>query len=257
MVSLGKKFFAELLGTFFLVFFGTTGVFIALTTIYGSTPNPYNIGITTVDWLFINMVFGLSIVVGIYFFARISGAHFNPAVTLALWSARRFPGKHVAPYILAQLIGATIASLLFAIFLGSKAISIKLGATAPFGIGYFQAIVVEGIGTFLLMMTIMVVAIDKRTRLGFAGIIIGLSVTLSQTLISNFTGGSINPAATFGPYLGNTIFGGVNLWSYFPIYVIGPITGAIIAVVAFNYINHKPNKNLIKKFFKKITNQNN
>ncbi len=85
MVSFRKKFTAELLGTFFLVLFGTSAAFITLTVVYGSsTPNPFNIGVTMTDWLFINLVFGMTIAIGIHSFARISGAHFNPAVTLAL-----------------------------------------------------------------------------------------------------------------------------------------------------------------------------
>jgi glycerol uptake facilitator protein len=248
MVSLGKKLAAELLGTFLLVFFGSIAIYITLTMVYGgSTPNPFNIGVTMTDWLGINMAFGLAIIIGIYSFARISGAHFNPAVTLALWSVQRFPGKNVAPYISAQLIGATIASLLFALFIGSQAISLKLGATAPYTIGYLQAIMVEAMGTFLLMMTIMVVAVDKRAKLGYAGLIIGLSVILSQTLISSITGGSINPAGTFGPYLGDTILGSVNLWNYFPIYVIGPISGAIMAAFTYKYIKSESNKNLLTR----------
>ena len=162
MVSLGKKLAAELLGTFLLVFFGSIAIYITLTMVYGgSTPNPFNIGVTMTDWLGINMAFGLAIIIGIYSFARISGAHFNPAVTLALWSVQRFPGKNVAPYISAQLIGATIASLLFALFIGLQAISLNIRVTAPYTIGYLQAIMVEAMGTFLLMMTIMVVAVDK------------------------------------------------------------------------------------------------
>lgn len=98
----------------------------------------------------------------------------------------------------------------------------------------------------------MVVAEDKRAKPGYAGLIIGLSVTLSQTLISSITGGSINPAGTFGPYLGDTILGSVNLWNYFPIYVIGPISGAIIVAFANKYINNEFNKMLIARFIKKI-----
>jgi glycerol uptake facilitator protein len=190
------------------------------------------------DWLGINIVFGLAIAVGIYAFARVSGAHFNPAITVALWAVRKFPSKDVVPYILAQLVGATIASLLFALCIGSPAVALKLGATAPFyGVGYGQAIIVEAVGTFLLMLAVMAVAVDKRATPGFAGLIIGLSVTASLTLISNITGGSINPARTFGPYLGNTLLGGANLWIYFPIYVIGPIAGALVAAFIYTYVN--------------------
>jgi glycerol uptake facilitator protein len=239
MVSIGKKLVAESLGTFLLVFFGAGAVVITRMIVFGgATPNPFSIGISMADWLGINIVFGLAIAVGIYSFARVSGAHFNPAITVALWAVRKFPSKDVVPYILAQLIGATIASLLFALCIGSQAVALKLGATAPFyGVGYAQAIIVEAVGTFLLMLAVMAVAVDKRATPGFAGLIIGLSVTASLTLISNITGGSINPARTFGPYLGNTLLGGANLWIYFPIYVIGPIAGALVAAFIYNYVN--------------------
>lgn len=239
MVSLGKKFVAELLGTFLLVFFGAGAVVITLMLVSGgTTPNLFNIGLSMADWLGINIVFGISISVGIYAFARISGAHFNPAITIALWSIRKFPTRDVAPYIIAQLIGATLASLIFALCIGPQAVALKLGATVPFyGIGYFNAMLVEAVGTFLLMLAVMATAVDKKATPGFAGLIIGLSVTASLTLISNITGGSINPARTFGPYLGDTLLGGPILWNYFPIYVIGPIVGAIIAAVVYNYVN--------------------
>ena len=116
----------------------------------------------------------------------------------------------------------------------------KLGATAPFvGVGYYQAITVEAIGTFVLVLAIMAVAVDKRATPGFAGLIIGLSLTSILTLISNITGGSVNPARTFGPYLANTLLGGANLWAYLPIYIIGPLIGGILAAVVYQYISNE------------------
>jgi len=112
------------------------------------------------------------------------------------------------------------------------------GATAPFeGIGYFQAILVEAIGTFLLMLVIMGSAVDKRTTLSFTGVAIGFTVAGVITTIGNITGASINPARTFEPYLGDLVLGGQNLWNYFPIYVIGPILGAVIAALVYDFIS--------------------
>ena len=239
MISLKRKLVSELLGTLLLVLFGAGVVVVTILMVHGSTPpNPFNIGISMADWLGINMVFGIVLAIGIYAFGKISGAHFNPAVTLGLWSVRKFPGKDVIPYIIAQLIGALIASLLIVVFLGMNAVTIgNLGATTPFaGIGYLQAIVAEIIGTFILVLAIMAVAVDKRASPGFAGLIIGLALTCSLTLISNITGGSVNPARTFGPYLANTLMGGANLWGYFPIYIIGPIIGGILAAVIYQYV---------------------
>ncbi len=237
MISLGRKFIAELLGTFLLVFFGAGAVVITLMLVHGTiNPNQFSIGITMADWLGINVVFGLAIAIGIYAFGKVSGGHFNPAITIALWAVGKFPTRNVTPYIIAQLVGATIASLLFALCIGHVAVSLNLGATVPFyGVGYLQAILVEAVGTFLLMLAVMAV-VDKKAKPEYAGLIIGLSITASLTLISNITGGSINPARTFGPYLANTLLGGGNFWYYFPIYIIGPIAGALIAAFIYDYV---------------------
>lgn len=237
MISLGRKFVAELLGTFLLVFFGTGAVVVTLSLVNGIlTPNAFNTGITMADWLGINAVFGIALAVGIYAFGNVSGAHFNPAVTIALWAVKKFPSKDVGPYILAQLVGALIASLLLALCLGIAAVNFKLGATVPFyNFGYINAIAIEAVGTFILMLAVMAV-VNKRVEPGIAGLIIGLSVTASLTVISNITGGSINPARTFGPYLADTLLGGANLWYYFPVYIIGPILGALIAAFVYNYV---------------------
>ncbi|MEM2817204.1 MAG: aquaporin, partial [Archaeoglobaceae archaeon] len=110
-------------------------------------------------------------------------------------------------------------------------------ATAPFpGISYGQAILTEAIGTFLLMLVIMGVAVDERAPPGFAGLIIGLTVGGIITTIGNVTGSSLNPARTFGPYLGDSLMG-IDLWFYFPIYVIGPIIGAIFAAWLYKYLS--------------------
>ncbi|MDD1754423.1 MAG: aquaporin family protein, partial [Methanothrix sp.] len=183
MSSLMKRSLAELLGTFLLVYFGAGSAAITLMIAKGSSPpNPFNIGIGTLgglgDWFAIGMAFAIAITASIYALGRISGAHLNPAVTIALWATKRFPTGDVGPYIVAQLVGASLASFLFAASAGMNAVTIGgLGATAPFpGIGFGQAILAEAIGTFLLMLTIMGVAVDERAPPGFAGLIIGLTV---------------------------------------------------------------------------------
>lgn len=244
MISLTKRFLAELIGTFFLVYIGAGAAVITLMISKGANiPNSFNIGIGTLgglgDWLAIGLAFGLTVAVLIYAIGHISGCHINPAVTIALWATKKFPSSDVLPYIVAQLIGAALASFLFAFSLGMNAVTIgSLGATAPFpGVGYLQAILVEAIGTFLLMLVIMGCAVDKRATPGFAGIAIGFTVAAVITTVGNITGASINPARTFGPYLGDLVLGGHNLWGYFPIYIIGPIVGAVLAAVIYEYIS--------------------
>jgi glycerol uptake facilitator protein len=238
-----KRSLAELLGTFMLVYFGAGSAAITLMIAKGSSPpNPFNIGIGTLgglgDWFAIGMAFAIAITASIYALGRISGAHLNPAVTIALWATRRFPASDVGPYIVAQLVGASLASFLFAASAGMNAVTIGgLGATAPFpGVGFGQAILVEAIGTFLLMLTIMGVAVDERAPPGFAGLIIGLTVGGIITTTGNIAGASLNPARTFGPYLGDYILAGNNLWSFYPVYIVGPIAGALIAAFAYDYL---------------------
>jgi glycerol uptake facilitator protein len=246
MVSLMKRSVAELIGTFILVFFGTGAAIVTLMISKGQTPpNSFNIGIGALgglgDWLAIGLAFGLAIAACIYGFGKISGCHINPAVTIALWSVKKFPSRDVAPYVVAQLIGAALASFALAYIIGMGAVTTGgLGATAPFeGIGYFQAILAETIGTFLLMLAIMGVAVDREAPPGFAGLIIGLTVAGAITTLGNITGASLNPARTFGPYLGDLVLGGTNLWANFPIYIIGPIVGAVLAAFVYNYLSEE------------------
>ncbi|MFZ3113617.1 MIP/aquaporin family protein [Methanothrix sp.] len=243
-MSLLKRSIAEAVGTFILVYFGAGAAAITLMISQGSSPpNPFNIGIGTLgglgDWFAIGMAFAIAIAASIYALGRISGAHLNPAVTIALLATRRFSLGDAIPYILAQLVGASIASLLFAASIGMDAVTVGgLGATAPFpGIGYWQAVMVEAIGTFLLMLTIMGVAVDRQAPPGFAGLVIGLVVGGIITTIGNITGSSLNPARTFGPYLGDYILGGNSLWHFFPIYIIGPVAGALIAAFLYDYLS--------------------
>jgi len=243
-MSLMKRSIAEVVGTFLLVYFGAGSAAITLMISKGSSPpNPFNIGIGSLgglgDWFAIGMAFAIAIASSIYALGRISGAHLNPAVTIALWATKRFPTGDVVPYILAQLVGASLASFLFAASVGMDAVTVGgLGATAPFpGIGYWQAVLAEAIGTFLLMLTIMGVAVDERAPPGFAGLIIGLAVGGIITTTGNIAGSSLNPARTFGPYLGDYVLAGNSLWHLFPIYIIGPVAGAVIAAFLYDYLS--------------------
>lgn len=246
MADLMKRCIAELAGTALLVYFGAGAAAITLMIARGTdTGTPFNIGIGALgglgDWFAIGMAFAIVIAAVIYSMGRVSGAHINPAVTLALWATKRFPTSDTGAYIVAQLIGAAVGSFLFAASAGMDAVTIGgLGATAPFpGIGYGQAILAEAIGTFVLMLVIMGIAVDKKAPPGFAGLIIGLTVGGVITTIGNITGSSLNPARTFGPYLADALLGGPDLWAYFPIYIVGPIVGAVIAAFFYDYLAGK------------------
>ena len=242
MASLMRRSVAELVGTLLLVFFGCGSA--VMTLIIADTNSGLfgggSIGTLggLADWLAIGLGFGIVITAVIYGMGRISGAHINPAVTIALWATRRFETKDAVVYIIAQLIGAAIASILFAMIIGPPAYEIGgLGATAPAaGITYAMAILAEIVGTFVLMLVIMGVAVDEKAPPGFAGLIIGLTVAGIITVVGGITGSSLNPARSFGPAIGDTLFGGPDVWSVFPIYIIGPIVGALIAVFFYDWL---------------------
>ena len=238
--NIRKKFFAELLGTFFLVFFGTGSAVVTLLISNTVTPGAAAIGPLggLGDWIAIALAFGLTVMICIYVFGRISGAHLNPAVTIGLLVTKNIDLIDSVYYIVAQVVGACLGSLCLYLCLGAPAVTIGgLGATAPgLGVSYLQAMFAEFLGTFFLMMVIMGVAVDKKAEPGFAGISIGMTVAAVIVVLGAFTGASINPARTFGPYLLDTLLGGANLWGFFPIYLVGPILGAICAAFAYAYL---------------------
>ncbi|HMK45314.1 MAG TPA: MIP/aquaporin family protein [Methanocella sp.] len=239
--DLTKRCIAELIGTALLVFIGCGIVVTTLLLLQGiTTPadNPYNKGIDIAAWLVLSLAFGLPIMILVYIFGDVSGTHINPAISIALWATKRLPTIDMIAYVIVQLIGATIGALAIVAVWGTRAVTPgNLGATTMFpGVNYWQAILAEIICTFILMIAVMATAIDKKSPAGWAGLVIGTAATIALLLEGNLTGGSINPARTFGPYLGNIIFGGKNLWDQFPIYVIGPIIGALIAAFLYDYI---------------------
>ena len=238
--NIRKKFFAELLGTFFLVFFGTGAAVVTLLISETVTPGAAAIGPLggLGDWIAIALAFGLTVMICIYVFGKISGAHLNPAVTVGLLVTKNIDLIDSVYYIVAQVVGACLGSLCLYLCLGAPAVTIGgLGATAPgLGVSYMQAMFAEFLGTFFLMMVVMGVAVDKKAEPGFAGISIGMAVAAVIVVLGAFTGASINPARTFGPYLMDTLLGGANLWGFFPIYLIGPIAGAVCAAFAYAYL---------------------
>src|SRR5512137_1265897 len=243
MASLSTRCVAEGVGTLLLVYFGAGAAAMTLMLAAGTKPAaPFNIGIGQLgglaDWFAIGMSFAIILAVVIYALGRVSGAHLNPAVTIALWITKRFSAGDAVAYVVAQCVGAAIGSLLFFLTVGMGAVTVGgLGATAPFpGIGYGQAILVEAIATFVLMLVIMGVAVDKQAPPGFAGLIIGLTVAGMITATGNIAGASLNPARTFGPYIMDWALGGPNLWVFFPIYIIGPVAGAVCAAVFYDRI---------------------
>ena len=228
--SLPRRLLAEFVGTGLLVLFGAGSVVAAL-TMNGGRLAYGGLGI-------IALAFGLVVALVIYAVGTTSGAHINPAVTVALAAARRFRWAEVAPYVVAQLLGAVVGALLIVAYVGSRATDFgSVGLTAlGDGVNGLQGIVAEALGTFLLVFTVMAVAVDKRAPAGWAGFLIGLAVASEIMLIGPFTGGSVNPARSFGPYLVNQIFGGSTPWSEFYVYIIGPLVGGVAGALSYEFL---------------------
>jgi len=210
--------------------FGAGSVVAAL-TINGGRLDYAGLGI-------IALAFGLVVALAIYAVGTTSGAHINPAVTVALAAARRFSWAEVAPYVVAQLLGAFTGAMLIVAYVGSRATglgSVGLTALGP-GVNGLQGIVAEALGTFLLVFTIMAVAVDERAPAGWAGFLIGLAVATEIMLIGPFTGGSVNPARSFGPYLVNQLFGGSTPWSEFYVYIVGPLVGGVAGALCYDVL---------------------
>lgn len=223
------RLLAEAVGTALLVLVGAGSV-VATLTVDGGRVTYAGLG-------FISLAFAIVVAVVIYAFGPISGAHINPAVTVSLALTRRFPWAEVVPYVLAQVVGASVGALLIVATFGTDAVDLGLGATTlADGVPFWQGIVAEALGTFVLLFAVMALAVDSRAPLGWAGLMIGLAVAAAILLIAPQTGGSLNPARTFGPYLGLAIFGGSVPWSDLGVYIIGPLVGGIAAVLLYDFI---------------------
>ncbi|MEY4483903.1 MAG: hypothetical protein RL693_1355 [Verrucomicrobiota bacterium] len=205
-----KKYFAEFLGTFGLIFAGTGAIVI----------NQASSG--AIGHAGIALTFGLMVMAMIHTFGDVSGAHMNPAVSLGFAVARRFAWSHVPGYIGAQLLGAISASLLLQQLFPAGG---TLGATLPAG-SVSQSFVLEVVLTFFLMLTILSVSIGAREKGITAGLAIGAVVGLEAMFAGPISGASMNPARSLAPAL---ISGHLeHLW----IYLAAPTLGALLAIPA-------------------------
>lgn len=219
---MGRKLLSELLGTFGLVFTGCGAI--VVNQVSGGAIG--HLGICT--------IFGLVVMAMVYAFGDVSGAHINPAVTIAFWVSKRFPGKEVLPYVLAQIVGAALASavLLYLFPLDTT----SLGSTFVSG-EVLQSFVFEVVITFILMLTIIMVATGSKEVGTLAGIAIGAIVAVLALLAGPITGASMNPARSLGPAL---VSGNLqNVW----VYIAAPILGALLAVPVSNVIKGPDNSN--------------
>jgi MIP family channel proteins len=205
---------AEAIGTFALVFAGTGAVIIDATT--GGGVGHIGVGLT----------FGLIITVMIYAVGHISGAHFNPAVTLGFAVGRHFPWTDVPRYWAAQLVGGVAASLLLRSMFGDVA---HLGTTLPYGSAR-QSLVLEMVLTSILMFVITSVATDVRAVGQAAAIAIGGTIGLEALFAGPISGASMNPARSLAPALVSWT------WHAQWLYVAGPMLGAVGGVLAYQFV---------------------
>ena len=211
----GKKFVAELIGTFGLVFFGAGAILQHQAT--------NGVGITGIA-----VAHGLAILVGIYAFGHISGGHFNPAVTFGALVIRRISFGGAISYWIAQLVGACLgAAVLMNAYHGPTEAHLGVPALAP-GVSPTLGMLLEATMAFMLVIVIMGSAIDSRAPKGFAGMAIGFTLIGNILMGGSLTGASFNPARAFGP----AFVGGY--WQDQWIYWVGPLLGATVAALLYD-----------------------
>jgi aquaporin Z len=227
-MSIGKRASAELIGTFWLVFGGCGAAVLA-----GGV----------IGWLGVALAFGLTVLTMAYAIGHISGCHLNPAVSIGLTVAKRFPAKDLVPYVIAQLIGAILAAaLLYMIASGKSGFNAAGSGFAANGYGHHSpgsysmvsSLVAEVTLTFMFLFIILG-ATDERAPAGFAPIAIGLGLTLIHLVGIPITNLSVNPARSTGPALFVGGWALEQLWLFW----LAPIVGATLAGVAYPLIAKK------------------
>jgi aquaporin Z len=220
-MDIARKLIAEFIGTFWLVLGGCGAAVLAA-------------GVPTVGigYAGVALAFGLTVLTGAYAFGHISGAHFNPAVTLGLFTAGRFPAKDVIPYWIAQVAGSIVAAtVLYAIADGIATFDVTSGFASngygdhsPQGYSLEAALICEVVMTFMFVLVICG-ATSKRAPVGFAPLAIGLALTLIHLISIPVTNTSVNPARSTGVALYQGTWAIQQLWAFW----VAPFVGAILA----------------------------
>jgi MIP family channel proteins len=211
---------AEGVGTFLLVFF-ICGVL-----------SVGNANVLQLDLAGLGMLHALTLGVLVYALGASSGAHFNPAVTVAQWAIRQIRTRDAAAYIVFQLAGGALAGLLVLALFHSVGASVNYGATAinssviPNGSPWL-GLLAEAVGTFMLMWAVMAVAVNPRGEKHFAGLVIGGALGLAVMVFGPATGAGLNPARWLGPALASGTYG--DFW----VYLVGPVAGALVAAYGY------------------------
>ncbi len=212
-----KKYLAECIGTFVLVFFGCgTACIVGCDASIGS------------GYILTALAFGLVIVAMAYSIGNISGCHINPAVSLAMLINKKLDVKDFLFYVASQLVGAVLGAICLAAFVG---VDSKLGTNALYNGNVWQSFVIELILTFVFVIAILGVT-SKTENSSIAGLVIGLTLVLVHILGIGFTGTSVNPARSIGPAI---LVGGdaaKDLW----VFIVAPLMGAAIAAMIYKFL---------------------
>ena len=227
-MSMTRRLGAEFIGTFWLVLGGCGSAVLAAK--FGGDGNPLGIGL-----LGVALAFGLTVLTGAYAFGHISGAHFNPAVSVGLWAGGRFAGRDLLPYVVAQLAGAIAAgAVLLTIASGTAGFAIDpaapgtfasngYGAMSPGGYSLVAALLCEVVMTAMFLIVILG-ATDSRVPAGFAPIAIGLALTLIHLISIPVTNTSVNPARSTGVAL----FAGAGAMGQLWLFWLAPLVGGVM-----------------------------
>jgi len=225
-----KKYTAEFIGTFWLVLGGCGSAVLA-----AGFPE-VGIGLAGVA-----LAFGLTVLTIAYSLGHISGAHLNPAVSVGLWMGGRFSAKELLPYIIAQILGGiAAAAILYIILTGKPGQEIGnfaangYGEHSPGGYGLVAALVSEIVMTFMFLIIILG-ATDERAPKGFAGIAIGLALTLIHLISIPVTNTSVNPARS----ISQAVFVGGWALEQLWLFIVAPIIGALLAGLVYKYFSEK------------------
>ena len=221
-----KKNLAEFLGTFWLVLGGCGSAMLA-----AKFPE---VGIGLVG---VSLAFGLTVVTIAYSLGHISGAHLNPAVTIGLWAGGRIPGKDILPYVISQILGAIAAAAVLYVIVTGNGSSIGSFASNGYGEhspGHYSlpaAAVTEFVMTFFFLIVILGATDDKAPK-GFAGLAIGLALTLIHLVSIPVTNTSVNPARS----ISQALFAGGDSISQLWLFIVAPILGAIVAGIVYKFL---------------------
>jgi aquaporin Z len=236
IMVLAKKLVAEFIGTFWLVLGGCGSAVLAAGFMTGP-PDKIHMGI---GFLGVSLAFGLTLLTMVYTIGPISGCHINPAVSFGLWAGNRFPASELLPYILVQVAGAIVAAFILSIIANGKPgfdlvasgfAANGYGEHSPGAYSFLAALVTELVMTYMFLLIILG-ATDSRAPAGFAGLAIGLALTLVHLFSVPVTNASVNPARSTGPALFVGGWALQQLWLFW----VAPIIGALCAGFTYRWL---------------------